>query len=71
MGAILKDTPVKMFQVPEGVVFSRLNQSSGSAPFSGSQKNQFEVYKEGTTPVEPEQKKEAVSESADFFKLEM
>jgi penicillin-binding protein 1A len=71
MGEILKDTPVKMFQVPEGVVFSRLNQSSGSAPFSGSQKNQFEVYKEGTTPVEPEQKKEAVSESADFFKLEM
>ena len=71
MGEILKDQPVKIFKVPEGVVFSRMNQGSGNDAAPGSQNHQFECYKEGSTPVDPQQKKETVSESADLFKLEM
>ncbi|MBU0993462.1 MAG: penicillin-binding protein 1A [Proteobacteria bacterium] len=71
MKEILKDKPVRVFQVPEGVVFSKIDAETGLLPIPESQKTIFECFKEGTIPTEYTQKPDAINDSAQFFKLEM
>ena len=52
MDTILKDKSVLIFQVPEGVVFSKIDAETGLLPIPESKKTHFECFKEGTVPTE-------------------
>jgi penicillin-binding protein 1A len=71
MKKILADKPIKVFQVPEGVVFSKIDAKSGLLPSADSEKTIFECFKEGTIPTEHTKKPEIIIEKEDFFKLDM
>ena len=69
MQQILKDKPVRVFQVPEGVVFSKIDAETGLLPIAESKKTIFECFKEGTIPTEYTPKPDTISEKDDFFKM--
>ena len=71
MKEILKDQPIKVFQVPEGVVFAKIDAETGLLPIPESKKTRFECFKEGTVPIEYTKKPDTVTEAEDFFKLDM
>jgi penicillin-binding protein 1A len=68
MQKVLKDKPVKIFQVPPGVVFSRVDSETGLLAASDSKNVIFECFKEGTVPTEYTPRPGLVSEPDDFFK---
>lgn len=51
MQQVVKDVPVKLFEVAEGVVFAKINPATGFAPQSASEATIFECFKEGTMPM--------------------
>jgi len=71
MREILKNQPIKVFQVPEGVVFAKIDAETGLLPIPESKKTIFECFKEGTVPTEYTKKPDTVTEAEDFFKLDM
>jgi penicillin-binding protein 1A len=71
MDAILKDKPVRMFQVPEGVVFAKIDSETGLLPIPESQKTRFECFKEGTVPTETTKKPDTIVDAESFFKSDM
>jgi penicillin-binding protein 1A len=71
MREILKDQPIKVFQVPEGVVFAKIDAETGLLPIPESKETIFECFKEGTVPTEYTKKPDTVTEAEDFFKLDM
>ena len=68
MQRILKDTPVRTFPVPEGVVFSKIDAETGLLPIPESKETIFECFKEGTVPTRYTKKPGTVSDEDDFFK---
>ncbi|MBW1699666.1 MAG: PBP1A family penicillin-binding protein [Deltaproteobacteria bacterium] len=68
MKRILEGKPVKLFQVPEEVVFAKIDAETGLLPIRESKKVLFECFKEGTVPTRHTQKPDAISEKAEFFK---
>ncbi len=71
MKEILKDKLVKVFQVPEGVVFAKIDAETGLLPIPESKKTIFECFKEGTVPTEYTKKPDTVTDAEEFFKLDM
>ena len=71
MKKILADKTVRVFQVPEGVVFSRIDAKTGLLPISESKKTIFECFKEGTAPTEYTKKPDSINEPEEFFKSGM
>lgn len=71
MDAILKDRPVRMFQVPEGVVFAKIDAETGLLPIPESKKTRFECFKEGTVPTEYTKKPDTIVDAESFFKSDM
>lgn len=71
MDAILKDKPVRMFQVPEGVVFSKIDAQTGLLPIPESPKTRFECFREGTVPTETTKKPDTIVDAESFFKSDM
>ncbi|MBW2593739.1 MAG: PBP1A family penicillin-binding protein [Deltaproteobacteria bacterium] len=71
MKKILADKPVRVFQVPEEVIFSKIDAETGLLPISESKKTIFECFKEGTAPTEYTKKPGEVTEAEEFFKLDM
>jgi len=70
MKQVLADKPVRIFQVPESVVFSKIDAKTGLLPIPESEKTIFECFKEGTVPTEYTPKPDSVTES-DIWKLDM
>ena len=68
MTTILADKPVKSFEVPEGVVFSKIDAETGLLPVVTSEKTFFECFKEGTVPTEYTRLPDAVVGEEQFFK---
>ncbi|MCF8068241.1 MAG: penicillin-binding protein 1A [Desulfobacterales bacterium] len=68
MKRVLEDKPVRVFKVPEGVVFSRIDAETGLLPIPESKKTIFECFKEGTVPTEYTKSPDEVTDSDDFFK---
>lgn len=68
MQKILKNEPVRIFQVPEGVVFAKIDAETGLLPIPESKKTIFECFKEGTVPTEYTPRPGAVTEPDQFFK---
>ncbi len=71
MKKVLADKPVRVFQVPEGVVFSKIDAETGLLPLPESKKTIFECFKEGTTPTEYTKKLDSITEPEEFFKSGM
>jgi penicillin-binding protein 1A len=71
MDAILKDKPVRVFQVPEGVVFAKIDAKTGLLPIPESQKTLFECFKEGTVPSEYTKTPDTIVDAESFFKSDM
>jgi len=51
MKGILTNKPVKVFEVPEGVVFAKIDSKTGLLPGPDTKKTLFECFKEGTVPT--------------------
>lgn len=71
MKRVLKDKPIRVFQVPEGVVFSKIDAETGLLPIPESKKTIFECFKEGSVPTEYTKRPGSISESDEFYKLGM
>ncbi|NQT09606.1 MAG: PBP1A family penicillin-binding protein, partial [Desulfobacteraceae bacterium] len=71
MKKILKDKPVRVFQVPEGVVFSKIDAETGLLPSAESKKTIFECFKDGTVPTEYTKKPDSITEPEQFYKSDM
>ena len=70
MKRVLSDTPARVFQIPEGVVFSQIDAETGLLPIPESKETIFECFKDGTVPTETTPTPEVVTE-AEIFKLDM
>jgi penicillin-binding protein 1A len=71
MQQILADKPVKSFEVPDGIVFSRIDAETGLLPIPESTETLFECFKEGTEPTEYTKPPDTIAEPEDFFKAVM
>jgi penicillin-binding protein 1A len=71
MQDIHKNEPVRVFQVPEGVVFAKIDGDTGLLPGAGSRRTLFECFKEDTAPRAYSATTETISEPDHFFKQDM
>ncbi|MCK5509297.1 MAG: PBP1A family penicillin-binding protein [Desulfobacterales bacterium] len=71
MKYVLDDQPVRVFHIPEGVVFSKIDAETGLLPIPESTKRVFECFKEGTVPTEYTKKSDLITEPENFFKSDM
>jgi len=71
MKRVLEDKPAKVFQVPEGVVFSKIDADTGLLPISKSKNTVFVCFKEGTVPTDSTKSPDEVTEAEDFFKKDL
>lgn len=68
MKGILADKPVKVFEVPEGVVFAKIDTETGLLPGPDTKKTLFECFKEGTVPTEQSQPLTREADRDEIFK---
>ncbi len=71
MKYVLADKPVRVFHIPEGVVFSKIDAETGLLPIPESKKTIFECFKEGTVPTEYTTTPDLITEPENFFKSGM
>lgn len=71
MQGLLENEPVRVFQVPEGVVFAKIDAETGLLPIPESKKTLFECFKEGTVPIEHTPKPGVIVEPDQFFKKDL
>lgn len=71
MKRILAGKPVRVFQVPKGIVFSKIDAETGLLPIPESKKTIFECFKEGTAPTEYTRKPDSMTEPEQFYKSDM
>ncbi len=71
MQRVLEGKPVRVFQVPDGIMFAKIDAKSGLLAIPESKNTIFECFKEGTAPTEYTKKPGTISGSSDFFKLDM
>ncbi|MCP3875466.1 MAG: PBP1A family penicillin-binding protein [Desulfobacteraceae bacterium] len=64
----LEGKPARTFNVPEGIVFAKIDAKTGLLPIEESEKTIFECFKEGTMPTEHTQKPDTASDSEELFK---
>jgi penicillin-binding protein 1A len=68
MQQILEGQPVRVFNVPDSVVFAKIDTDTGLLPIPASKNTIFECFKEGTAPTEYTKRPDAITEKEDFFK---
>ena len=71
MQQVLEGKPVRVFQVPDGVMFAKIDAKTGLLSIPESEKTIFECFKEGTAPTEYTRKPGTITGSGEFFKLDM
>ena len=64
----LEGKPARTFNVPEGIVFAKIDAKTGLLPIEESEETIFECFKEGTMPTEYTPKPDTASDSEDLFK---
>ncbi|MBU8850220.1 MAG: S1 RNA-binding domain-containing protein, partial [Desulfobacterales bacterium] len=64
----LEGKPARTFNVPEGIVFAKIDAKTGLLPIEESEETIFECFKEGTVPTEYTPKPDTASDSEDLFK---
>ncbi len=71
MQQVLKGKPVRVFQVPDGVMFAKIDAKTGLLSIPESEKTIFECFKQGTAPTEYTKKPGTISGEREFFRLDM
>jgi penicillin-binding protein 1A len=71
MQKILADKPVRVFPVPDGVVFAKIDAKTGLLPIAESADTLFECFKEGTAPTAYAKRPGEVTEPEEFYKSGM
>lgn len=71
MKQVLADKPVELFEVPEGVVYSKIDSESGLLPSAESIHTRFEVFKDGTQPRAYARREDSVTETENLFKSDL
>ncbi|MFH1155764.1 MAG: PBP1A family penicillin-binding protein [Pseudomonadota bacterium] len=71
MKEALEGKPVRAFNVPEGVVFAKIDAKTGLLPIDESEETIFECFKEGTVPTRYTPKPGSAIESDDLFKSDL
>ncbi|MEA3427766.1 MAG: penicillin-binding protein, partial [Thermodesulfobacteriota bacterium] len=71
MKKILKNKPVRVFNAPQCVIFSKIDAETGLLPIPESKKTIFECFKEGTVPTEYTKKPGSITEPEQFYKSGM
>jgi len=71
MEKIYKDKPVKVFKVPEGVVFAKIDAKTGLLAIPESEETLVECFKEGTAPTKHTPRPGAITDTESFYKMEM
>ena len=71
MQRILADKPPKIFEVPEGVVFTQIDAETGLLPIPESKETVFVCFKEGTEPTEYSKKPGEIADTGEFFKKDL
>lgn len=71
MKQVLADKPVQLFEVPEGVVYSKIDSETGLLPSAESINTRFEVFKDGTQPRAYAKREETVIETENLFKSDL
>jgi penicillin-binding protein 1A len=71
MKRILADKPPKIFEVPEGIVFTKIDADTGLLPIPESKNTVFVSFKEGTEPTEYSKGPDEISDTGDFFKKDL
>jgi penicillin-binding protein 1A len=71
MSRILEDEPVKVFQVPDDIIFAKIDAETGLLPIPQSKKTVFECFKQGTVPKKHTVEQNIKIEYDDFFKSGM
>jgi penicillin-binding protein 1A len=71
MQRILADKPPKIFEVPEGVVFTQIDSKTGLLPIAESKETVFVCFKEGTEPTEYSKKPGEIADTGEFFKKDL
>ncbi len=65
----LKGKTALTFNVPEGIVFAKIDAKTGLLPIPESEKTLFECFKEGTVPEEYTPEPDLAEESEELFKM--
>ncbi len=68
MQQVLEDQPLRVFKVPDSVVFTKIDTKTGLLPIPESENTLFECFKEGTAPTEYTKPPDTITEKEDFFK---
>jgi len=71
MQTLLRDRPVRMFTVPEGVVFATIDAETGLLAIAESKETRSECFKEGTEPTTHSSRPEEIVEPENFFKSDI
>jgi penicillin-binding protein 1A len=72
MKQVLADKPARLFEVPEGVVYSKIDAETGLLPSLESANTRFEVFKEGTQPRAYAKHEDPVTEETEnIFKSDL
>ena len=64
----LSGKPARAFNVPEGIVFAKIDAKTGLLPIESSEKTTFECFKEGTVPTEYTPEPDTAANSEELFK---
>jgi penicillin-binding protein 1A len=70
MSLLLKDQPVTDFEVPDGIVFAKIDAKTGLLASSHSKKTVFQAFKAGEEPTKYTPKASAPS-SGNFSQFDM
>ncbi len=68
MKEALADRPVRTFNVPEGIVFAKIDAKTGLLPIEESEETLFECFKEGTVPTMKTSRPGVATEPDDLYK---
>lgn len=71
MTRILENKPLKVFEVPEGVVFTKIDAETGLLPIAESKETAFVCFKEGTEPTEYSKRPDEIADTGEFFKKDL
>ena len=71
MKRVLEDKPPKIFEVPEGIVFTKIDAETGLLPIPESKETVFVYFKEGTEPTEYTKRPGDIADTGEFFKKDL
>ena len=71
MQRVLEDQPPKIFEVPEGIVFTKIDAETGLLPIPESKETVFVSFKEGTEPAEYSKRPGEIADTGEFFKKDL